>query len=210
MKKEIKQIINNCKKELDIASIKYVDKEGNEQVFEYTIKPRLEYAEYVEAIAYAMNKCTDVETGEFYPPNLRLAVDMTLLKYYTDFGAKMTEGDLAQFADTFRGAISNMVAQAAAKNNVYDLIDDIYAEAEWHKQIALAHIGVNETFVKLNEVLDSVGKLAEGFSAQMENGDFNIEQILKAVETMKENPDKMTEAVIDFEKAKIAVKDDDE
>lgn len=188
------------------TNITFMDGE-EERVIPVKIKQKLALEEQINFVHRVVNFCIGTD-GVIYPSNFDLGFDLALMEYFTDLKERIKDEDIMDFLACFN-----------VEKFIYDACDGYFeplrlhhmckAELEWEQEQYLNAQGVNGVFVKLNAFIDKLDANMNSMGGYMNSE--KVEELLNAVKTVAEAPEKVSAKVIEMEHARVAaIKDKQE
>lgn len=188
------------------ASITFMDGE-EERIIPVKIKQDLTIPEDVMFVNRVMEFCRDEDMDEIYPSSMHFGFQIALLEYFTDIKERIKEDDIVSLIECFN------VAEFLCENTGWKIEKKIKflgtvckEELDWVQRQYLNNHGVNSVFVKLENLLDKIDMAVDSASDYM--GEDKLNELLDAVKTVADAPDKVAEKIIETERARVAVRDE--
>ena len=166
------------------------------------IKQRISTEQKLTFINRVVDCCKDEFGYELMPSNFDTAFNLAVVEFFTDIKERVKDEDLLDFIDCFD------VVEFISKNcpeeiymNICNLHRPCYNELDWEKEKYLNSRGVNEVFIKLNDLLERVDFAMDSMGDYINKE--KIEELLNAVNTVAEAPEQVAEKVLEIERAHI-------
>jgi len=184
------------------ANIAFMDGD-KERLIPVTIKQRLSAEDKIMFVNRAVGFCVDEDFDEIYPTNLNLGFKMALVEFYTDIKTRAKEEDFVEFVNDFD------IAQFLCDETAGEVLEEIKLmramcedELKWRQRQMLNNHGVNGVFIKLENLLDKIDMAVDSVGGYM--GEDKLNELLDAVKTVAEAPEKVSEKIIETERARAA------
>lgn len=166
------------------------------------IKQRISTEQKLTFINRVVDCCKDEFGYELMPSNFDTAFNLAVVEFFTDIKERVKDEDILDFIDCFD------VVEFIYKNcpeDVYEVVCNLrrscYNELDWEKEKYLNSRGVNEVFIKLNDLLERVDFAMDSMGDYINKE--KIEELLNAVNTVSEAPGQVAEKVLEIERAHI-------
>lgn len=166
------------------------------------IKQRISTEQKLTFINRVVDCCKDEFGYELMPSNFDTAFNLAVVEFFTDIKERVKDKDILDFIDCFD------VVEFIHNNcpeDVYEAVCNLrrpcYNELDWEKEKYLNSRGVNEVFIKLNDLLERVDFAMDSMGDYINKE--KIEELLNAVNTIAEAPEQVAEKVLEIERAHI-------